>query len=66
MFKERCWRIVTPSEAFADPMYASRPATIPAGESIVWALAKQAGRTGLRYPAEDGPYEEPILTRKGL
>jgi peptidoglycan/xylan/chitin deacetylase (PgdA/CDA1 family) len=66
MFKERGWKIVSPAEAFADPMYTSRPATAPAGESIVWALSKQAGRADLRYPAEDAAYEELVLARTGF
>jgi DNA (cytosine-5)-methyltransferase 1 len=36
------------------------------GESILWALAKAAGETGLRYPAEDSIYEEPKLREKNL
>jgi hypothetical protein len=66
MFRGRGWTIVPPEDAFTDAMYNARPNTAPAGESIVWALAKEAGRTGLRYPAEDGVYEKPLLDRKGL
>ena len=66
MFRERGWKIVAPDAAFADAIYTSLPDTAPAGESIVWALAKHAGRSGLRYPAEDGAYEEPRLRKKGL
>jgi hypothetical protein len=40
-----------------------KPNTLPAGESILWALAKERGVNGLRYPAEDGPYEQAILDR---
>lgn len=66
MFTQRGWRIVSPVEAFADPMYARQPMTVPAGESIVWALAKEAGRSSLRYPAEDSVYEQPMLDAKGF
>ena len=66
MFRSKGWRIVAPAEAFADPLYASTPDTLPAGESIVWALAKQRGASGLRYPAEDGVYEKPLLDKLGL
>jgi peptidoglycan-N-acetylglucosamine deacetylase len=62
MFRSRGWTIVGAEEAFGDPAYASAPDTIPAGESILWALAKQAGVEGLRYPPEDGVYEEALLT----
>lgn len=61
MFRSRDWRLVSPAEAFKDPVYASQPEVLPAGESIVWALARQAGIAGLRYPAEDGVYEKAVL-----
>lgn len=66
MFRAQGWRVVGIDEAFADPLYAMTPDVLPAGESIVWALAKQAGRTDLRYPAEDDVYEKPILDARGL
>ena len=66
MFRARGWTIISPAEAYADPLYAQQPATLPAGESILWALARQAGFTGLRYPAEDDLYEKPILDALGL
>ncbi|MFN7777858.1 MAG: polysaccharide deacetylase family protein [Betaproteobacteria bacterium] len=66
MFRAEGWRIVDAEAAFADPLYEMQPNTLPAGESIVWALAKQAGRSDLRYPAEDDVYEKPILDRLGL
>ena len=40
--------------------------TVPAGESIVWALAKEQGNASLRYPAEDAVYEQPIIDAKGF
>jgi peptidoglycan-N-acetylglucosamine deacetylase len=64
MFRRRGWTIVSPAEAFADPVYARHPTTVPAGESVIWALAKEAGNTSLRYPAEDAVYEQPILDAK--
>lgn len=57
MFRDKGWKIISPEDAFSDPLYAMQPDYLPAGESILWALAKQAGREGLRYPAEDGKYE---------
>lgn len=65
-FREQGWTIVDPEIAFADPLYAMTPATLPAGESIVWSIAKENGVAGLRYPAEDSVYETPILKRLGL
>lgn len=43
-----------------------QPDILPAGESIVWALAKEKGIQGLRYPGEDSVYEEPVLRALGL
>ena len=41
---------------------------IPAGESIVWSLAKEKGTIAksLRYPAEDGEYENAQVDKLGL
>jgi len=66
MFTDKGWTLVASEVAFADPVYAMRPMTLPAGESILWALAKQKGVTGLRSPAEDDVYEKPLLDRLGL
>jgi peptidoglycan/xylan/chitin deacetylase (PgdA/CDA1 family) len=66
MFKDKGWKIVSPLQAFGDPLYAQASSALPAGESIVWALAKQAGAPNLRYPAEDGEYEQPGLDALGL
>jgi peptidoglycan-N-acetylglucosamine deacetylase len=60
-FRAAGWAFVAPAVAFADPLYRMQPQSLPAGEGIVWALAKDAGRKDLRYPAEDSEYEEPIL-----
>jgi peptidoglycan/xylan/chitin deacetylase (PgdA/CDA1 family) len=66
MFRSKGWMVIAPEEAYEDPLYAMRTATLPAGESILWSLAKEAGMANLRYPAEDGEYEKPILDRLGL
>ena len=68
MFARRGWRVVDAEEAFADPVFQRLPDTAPAGESLVWALAKETGRFEgrLRYPGEDDVYEKPILDRLGL
>lgn len=59
------FRVIAPEKAFADPVFAIQPANIPAGESLVWALAHGDVRlrTGLRYPAEDDVYEAEALRR---
>lgn len=61
MFQQKGWKVVDANVAFSDPVYAMRPDTIPAGESILWALAKEKHIAGLRYPGEDGAYEKAIL-----
>lgn len=60
-FRQAGWRFVDPAQAFEDPLYALLPTSRPAGESIVWTLAKDAGIKGLRYPAEDAAYEMPLI-----
>ena len=56
-------QIVSPKSAFDDPLYASEPDILPAGESIVWVKAKERGIQNLRYPGEDSVYEEPKPVR---
>jgi peptidoglycan/xylan/chitin deacetylase (PgdA/CDA1 family) len=64
----RGWSFVSAEEAYADPVFASEPQIAPAGESLVWALAKESGRFEgeLRYPGEDDAYESPKLEKLGL
>jgi peptidoglycan/xylan/chitin deacetylase (PgdA/CDA1 family) len=66
MFQERGWTLVASGVAFQDPVYAVRPNTLPAGESILWALAREQHVPGLRFPGEDDTYEKPILDRLHL
>ncbi len=65
-FRNRGWHFVAARTAFEDPLYAMQPMTLPAGESILWALAKERGVDGLRHPPEDAAYERPLLQRQGL
>ncbi|MFZ5655478.1 MAG: polysaccharide deacetylase family protein [Pseudomonadota bacterium] len=60
MFRDRGWTVVDPEVALADPVYAAVD-TLPAGESVLWARARAAGDTSLRYPAEDAPHEQARL-----
>ena len=64
----RGWTFISAEAAYADPVFASEPQIAPAGESLVWALAKETGRfeSELRYPGEDDVYEAPKLTKLGL
>lgn len=68
MYKAKGWQLIDAEEAFTDPVFASKPKVVPAGESIVWSLAKEKGTIAksLRYPAEDGEYENARMNRLGL
>jgi peptidoglycan/xylan/chitin deacetylase (PgdA/CDA1 family) len=59
------FRLITPEAAYADPVFARAPSSLPAGESLVWALAHDDARlrNGLRYPGEDEKYEAEILSQ---
>jgi peptidoglycan/xylan/chitin deacetylase (PgdA/CDA1 family) len=59
------FRIIAPEQAYADPVFALQPEAIPAGESLIWALAHGDARlrAGLRYPGEDDKYEAEALQR---
>lgn len=60
-FKKNGWKIISSEEAYDDPLYKIETDVLPAGESLIWSIAKQQGLPNLRYPAEDAPYEETIL-----
>lgn len=66
MFESKGWRFVDASDAFTDPVFIAKPNVLPAGESIVWALAKADGTIAksLKYPAEDG--EDVVAQMKKL
>lgn len=68
MFRKRGWGVISVDEAYRDSVFTREPKNVPAGESLVWALAKETGRfdATLRYPGEDDVYEKPILDRLGL
>ena len=63
MFRKRGWRLTDAKTAFASPVFAMEPDVLPAGQSLVWSLAKADGRFEklLRYPGEDGDYEMPKM-----
>jgi len=43
MFKSKGWQPIDAEEAFTDPVFSAKPNVVPAGESIVWSLAKEKG-----------------------
>ncbi len=67
-FKNEGWKLTDAQTAFEDSIFQSLPETIPAGESLIWSLAKQSGQyeDQLRYPAEDSRYEQPKMEALGL
>lgn len=66
MFKEKGWEVMSADEAYQDKIFTERPAI--AGESLIWALAKESGKfkNYLRYPAEDSKYEKDKMDKLGL
>jgi len=68
MFKSKGWQPIDAEEAFTDPVFLAKPNVLPAGESIIWSLAKENGTIAksLRYPAEDGEYENARMNRLKL
>jgi peptidoglycan-N-acetylglucosamine deacetylase len=66
MFRERGWKVIDAARAFRDPIFKAEPRVLPAGESLLWSLAKVKGEAALRYPGEDGVYEKAILDAAGL
>jgi peptidoglycan-N-acetylglucosamine deacetylase len=67
-FKENGWEVMDTEEAYKDEIYRQQPTNLPAGESLIWALAKQSGKYDrvLRYPGEDGEYEKVKMDKSGL
>lgn len=68
MYKQKGWKLIGADEAFNDPVYSTDPNIVPAGESLIWAIAKETGKYEklLRYPAEDGDYEKKKMDELGL
>ena len=68
MFQSKGWVLIDAEDAFTDPVFLSEPKILPAGESLIWALAKESGKFNelLRYPGEDGEYEKDKMDRLNL
>ena len=68
MFEQKGWKLIDAAKAFKDPIFNLSANTVPAGESIIWALAKESGKFNdlLRYPAEDVRYEDERMDKLGL
>lgn len=67
-FKDKGWNVIDADKAYEDAIYNTVTTTIPAGESLIWSMAKESGRFDdrLRYPAEDGEYEKEKMDALGL
>lgn len=68
MFRQKGWKLIDAEKAFKDPIFSILPNTLPAGESIIWSLAKESKKFDdvLRYPAEDSRYEKERMDKLGL
>jgi peptidoglycan/xylan/chitin deacetylase (PgdA/CDA1 family) len=68
MFKQHGWDVIDAENAFQDPVYQHEPNSLPAGESLIWGLAKESGKyeNKLRYPGEDSSYEKVAMDKLGL
>jgi peptidoglycan/xylan/chitin deacetylase (PgdA/CDA1 family) len=69
MFKGKGWQPVDAEDAFtSDSVFLAQPKVLPAGESLIWSLAKEKGTIAktLRYPAEDAQYENKRMNKLGL
>lgn len=66
LFKSKGWNVISADEAYKDPIFKQTPEY--AGESLIWALAKDSGNyeDQLRYPAEDSRYERERMDKLGL
>jgi hypothetical protein len=67
-FQEHGWKWIDAEEAFRDPVFLKSPNSMPSGQSLIWALAKETGKfeEELRYPGEDSVYEKPKMDALGL
>lgn len=67
-FKNKGWDVIDAGEALKDEIYEKEMNVLPAGESIVWSIAKgkENYNKDLRYPAEDSRYEKIKFEEAGL
>lgn len=68
MLKGKGWQPIDAEAAYTDAVFLAQPKVLPAGESIIWSLAKENGTIAktLRYPAEDAQYENKRMDKLGL
>ncbi len=68
-FEQMGWKIISPAEAFADPVYKLEPVRKAAGQSLLLSLGRTLGlglMPGGERLVDDGDYEIAELAKKGL
>jgi len=67
-FKAQGWQVIDADEALKDEFYTKESTLLPSGESLVWSIAREYPnlRKSLRFPAEDGSYEQAEMDSLGL
>jgi peptidoglycan-N-acetylglucosamine deacetylase len=66
-YKTHGWKLIDAADAFTDPVFSEQPDVLPAGDSLVLALAVQHGKLQRpRWPMEDGEHEAPHMDRLAL
>ena len=68
MFEHKGWKLIDAPDAYTDAVCDAEPKILPAGESILLAIAKETRKfdKDLRYPGEDSEYEKPKMDKLGL
>jgi peptidoglycan-N-acetylglucosamine deacetylase len=67
MFKDKGWELISAEEAYQSTTLHQVYDAMPSGQSLIWAAAKAKGMDkDLRYPGEDGQYEEAKMIALGL
>jgi hypothetical protein len=64
MFESKGWQLIPAETAFQDPVFASKPDVVPAGDSIIWQLATATGK--YKTNLENFDNEKKKLDRLGL
>jgi peptidoglycan/xylan/chitin deacetylase (PgdA/CDA1 family) len=66
-YQRQGWKLIDAEQAYTDLIFSEKPNVLPAGDSLVLALAIQTGKTKRgRSPGEGGEYEAPNMDRLGL
>jgi hypothetical protein len=68
MYRAKGWKVVNLEAVLSEPTLSVQTSTLPAGESLIWSMAKESGKfeDRLRYPGENDTYEKPEMDRLGL